>query len=348
MNWNIFLDLLYPSDGVSKYELEYNYLNFLIERGIKKESPANTPLLNLLKSLTSPPEVYWYPGCGQDFCPLLFDTPNNPLGFRLMRVENHQTEKADCIRLNESDKKPVILWMNDYLDTYTDFPNRRHLGQIIPYSYSRLWDLFKAEAIFGMHLESYVFPNSLLAQFNDEISNYIDDENIFEKLSNLSLQSKMDAERLIRSQRNNRPLGFDGSRFGKDISIKLFTVTVKNRVDGMYQRHANGDEYLVCFSSCEAENLLDSVFIPLQMKIRAVALMRQGGLSCQRGDFGMYTSLPEKMEQLADVVGPVDFWLVDRHTYGDNGLPQAPSLKNRQPHGGSVNWGYGHARAFIR
>jgi hypothetical protein len=56
------------------------------------------------------PAIYWYPGSGNDLTPLVLDAPNNPTGQRLFPVAGPQQ------------KRPIILWMNDYAPDHGSFP----------------------------------------------------------------------------------------------------------------------------------------------------------------------------------------------------------------------------------
>ena len=62
------------------------------------------------KVVEANPAIYWYPGSGGDLTPLALDPPNNPTGRRLLLLRGTGAESS------------LILWMNDYADTYFDFP----------------------------------------------------------------------------------------------------------------------------------------------------------------------------------------------------------------------------------
>jgi hypothetical protein len=66
----------------------------------------------LLKDvLEAEPAIYWYPGAGDDVAALVLDMPQNPTGRRLFPLRGHRQGK------------PLLLWMNDYLDGYAAFPS---------------------------------------------------------------------------------------------------------------------------------------------------------------------------------------------------------------------------------
>jgi hypothetical protein len=80
-------------------------------------------ILNRIKLAN--PDVYWYPGSGCDLMPLVFDVPNNFTGEQLYPFKSI------------SQKRPLILWMNDYSDNDLVFPTdekiqKRYLGQEEP------------------------------------------------------------------------------------------------------------------------------------------------------------------------------------------------------------------------
>jgi hypothetical protein len=64
----------------------------------------------LCRLAASEPEVYWYPGSGSDLAPLIFDAPNNPTGRRLYPLDG------------QTQGRPLVLWMNDYLGSFWAAP----------------------------------------------------------------------------------------------------------------------------------------------------------------------------------------------------------------------------------
>lgn len=75
------------------------FVEGLVPAAARQESE----LKNCLRQITSKPAIYWYPGSGLDFKPLILDAPNNPTGRRMFR-------------LNEPDfsTDPILFWMNDH------------------------------------------------------------------------------------------------------------------------------------------------------------------------------------------------------------------------------------------
>ena len=66
----------------------------------------------LLRSvIEQDPAIYWYPGSGDDLTPLVLDVPSNPTGRRLFPVAGVQQGR------------PLLLWMNDFLDYHFGFPS---------------------------------------------------------------------------------------------------------------------------------------------------------------------------------------------------------------------------------
>ncbi|HVC97971.1 MAG TPA: hypothetical protein VND64_30145 [Pirellulales bacterium] len=61
----------------------------------------------------SEPAIFWYAGSGTDMMPLVIDVPNNPAKQRLFPL------------VEERQRRPLILWMNDYDPYYADFPRAR-------------------------------------------------------------------------------------------------------------------------------------------------------------------------------------------------------------------------------
>jgi hypothetical protein len=80
--------------------------------GLSRQSNGKPVLLDRLAKFTQAPHIYWYPGCGTDLSPLIFDVPNNPTGERLYRVNAKE----------HNNTAPIILWMNDYSDYEQGFP----------------------------------------------------------------------------------------------------------------------------------------------------------------------------------------------------------------------------------
>lgn len=77
-------------------------------------SGQSTDLKDALRKIISKPSIYWYPGSGMDFKPLILDAPNNPTGRRLFR-------------LNDPDfsTDPILFWMNDHSSYLVDAPESK-------------------------------------------------------------------------------------------------------------------------------------------------------------------------------------------------------------------------------
>lgn len=75
---------------------------------------------NLLNELANAsPNIYWYPGSGDDLTPIVLDAPNNRTGKRLYPLRGNQQNE------------PLILWMSDYADHLVNFPTgpwNRHIS----------------------------------------------------------------------------------------------------------------------------------------------------------------------------------------------------------------------------
>ena len=85
-----------------------------VEGLIPKTSGQSSELKDSLRRLKKKPSIYWYPGSGTDFKPLILDAPNNPTGRRLFR-------------LNEPDftEDPILFWMNDHSSYLSAEPTKR-------------------------------------------------------------------------------------------------------------------------------------------------------------------------------------------------------------------------------
>jgi len=137
-------------------------------------------------------------------------------------------------------------------------------------------------------------------------------------------------------------------RFEENIIITLFTANVRNREQGIHDREKTGDEYLVCFSSCDSELLLEKIFAPYRFHLSIVALIAQGGFSGQRRDFNQYTDVPDRVAKLEKQIGAVDFWVIDLYGQNDEKMPTARSLREYEYIGGPLPWGWPPARLYGR
>ena len=131
----------------------------------------------------------------------------------------------------------------------------------------------------------------------------------------------------------------------KNQRITLFTATVKNRKQGKHLRPESGDEYLVCFSNSESEQLFKTIFRKYCFHICAVMLIKQAGFSGQKYDFEQYEALPEMITKYSEDVGMVDYCVIDERGQSDE-KPVAEVLSDYSSVGGAENWGYGSARLY--
>ncbi|MDD2899561.1 MAG: hypothetical protein PHI31_12715 [Desulfuromonadaceae bacterium] len=207
--------------------------------------------------------------------PLLLDVPGNPTGRRLLTTNEIQREK------------PLLLWMNDYSESFNNFPEIELLGNMLSPSYPELWDEHKATVTMGTSKECY--------------------------------------------------------RFGDDGTLTLFTAKVKNSKQGDHTRPESGDEYLVCFSNCESEHLLKSVFCAYRFHLHAVMLILQGGPNLH--GLAPYRNLPTIIAERSKEIGFVDFWVIDKWGQ-EKRQPISETLKNYKCIGGKGKWGSGQVRMY--
>lgn len=235
-------------------------------------------LLDRLSIFQSAPDIFWYPGSGQDLVPLLLDVPNNPTHRRLCRIDQ------------KSQEKPFLYWMNDCSKILNDFPGDSLLGQELVPEYSELWEEYNATVSIGKSRERYLFKGN--------------------------------------------------------ITITLFTANVKNQEQGIHNREKTGDEYLVCFSTCDSESLLENIFAPYCFHLSIIALIKQGGFSGQRSGFNQYRDLPNRVVNLEKQVGAVDFWVIDLYGQDDEKMPDVQCLSKYKYIGGPLRWGWPPARLY--
>jgi hypothetical protein len=217
-------------------------------------SHHNQELLDQLRNLN--PEIYWYPGSGKDYTPLMLDAPNNPTGRRLFRN-------------NASDDHPLLLWMTDI----NGMDPRYGLG------YQSVEELYSSAA---------------------------------------SVHPKIKIEQYMCG----------------DIYVLLFAAHVRNSNQGKYSRPADGDDYIVIFTGCDAIDNFHSIFEKYNIDISVISLIKQKNL---------YKDVPEIVRN-SKVVNDVDFWIVDQSGVDDliNTFPELQYI------GGPVPWGRVAARLFAR
>lgn len=256
-----------------------DWKNFLSKLQPETEHQGDT-LLKKLSAFQTSPDIFWYPGSGQDLVPLLLDVPNNPTHRRLYRVNQ------------EPEEKPLLYWMNDHSKSLSHFPEDGSLGKELAPQYSGLWKEYNATVSISKNREHY--------------------------------------------------------RFDENIMITLFAANVSNREQGVHTRRDTGDEYLVCFSYCDSELLLEKIFAPYSLHLSIIALIKQGGFSGQREDFDQYVDLPNKVTKLKKQVGIVDFWCIDLYGQNNEKMPIARSLREYKYIGGPLPWGWPPARLYGR
>jgi len=135
--------------------------------------------------------------------------------------------------------------------------------------------------------------------------------------------------------------------FDDNITITLFTANVRNKSEGIHSREETGDEYLICFSSCDTDLLLRKIFAPYRFHLSMIALIKQNSHASQGRRFAPYTDLPDRMAKLEKKMGPVDFWVIDRYGQNDE-MPTAKSLGEYEYIGGPLPWGWSPARLYGR
>lgn len=77
------------------------------------------------------PAIFWYPGSGEDFTPLVLDVPNNPAKQRIFPLTGPR------------EQRPLMLWMNDYAPDYAQLPKRR--GHCSQSANAQLWKRLRAD-----------------------------------------------------------------------------------------------------------------------------------------------------------------------------------------------------------
>jgi hypothetical protein len=114
-------------------------------------------LLNHILRFRQAPHIYWYPGCGSDLSPLVFDVPNNPTGARLHRLNG----------AFDPDSAPLVLWMNDHSAYLEKFPTPGEIKvEYNDYKYLetgcwRGWESYRTRLKVGKHQEDYLFQGEI-------------------------------------------------------------------------------------------------------------------------------------------------------------------------------------------
>jgi len=102
-------------DRLKREDKRLDWSGFL--QGLEPANPGQkTDLKDALSRIVHKPSIYWYPGSGMDFKPLILDVQNNPTGRRLFR-------------LNDPDysKDPILFWMNDHSSYLAEAPEAKTL-----------------------------------------------------------------------------------------------------------------------------------------------------------------------------------------------------------------------------
>lgn len=130
-----------------------------IEGLIPRRDGQSTELKDQLARFTKKPAIYWYPGSGMDFKPLILDTPNNPTGRRLFRLSDPD-HSAD----------PILFWMNDHGSYLATEPQSKTVKADFSWSddddylfsenrqYER-WGKYGASLDIAQRREDYLFRN---------------------------------------------------------------------------------------------------------------------------------------------------------------------------------------------
>jgi hypothetical protein len=79
-----------------------------------KNAEQPTDLKDALSNIAVKPSIYWYPGSGMDFKPLILDVPNSPTKRRLFRVSEP-----------DYSNDPILFWMNDHGSYFAEAPEAK-------------------------------------------------------------------------------------------------------------------------------------------------------------------------------------------------------------------------------
>ena len=127
-----------------------------------------------------------------------------------------------------------------------------------------------------------------------------------------------------------------------NVPVAFFTACIGGGSNA-HRRPERGDQYYFAFSPVESEALLRQVFVPDKIRIRVVALIRQGGFSSQRTDFKQYRDLPGLLRENKAAVGRVEAFLVDQDDMGGLEIPGYEPSNHVMPH-----WGAGGTRMWLQ
>lgn len=127
------------------------------------------------------------------------------------------------------------------------------------------------------------------------------------------------------------------------VPLSIFHVRVQSDTAVWHDRQQDGDLYTVLYSAAESEHLLATVFSPHQLDIQIVALVRQGGFSCQRAHFEprstfeQYRDIPRLLRQHQNTVGAPKHFILDRDDMDIPGYsPTKLHLKDWGCHGATL------------
>ena len=224
------------------------------------------------------PDLYWYPGSGDDLMPFALDAPNNRTGERLFPLQGAKQ------------KRKLVVWMNDFMDDFRSAPEGFSPSYV--------------DAAAEQYLRLDVSVEETCGRFIVPIHDF--------------------HRRMI-----------------TPIPVTIFKVRVSGgRVRTM--RPAEGDLYTVVFSLAESEMLFRGLFVPHRLRVRVVALQRQGG--CQRQlhepdrPFNQYKDIPRLLAEHRRQVGQVEAYLVDH----DVEIPDYHPITELLPH-----WGVEGTRMWV-
>ena len=138
--------------------------------------------------------------------------------------------------------------------------------------------------------------------------------------------------------------------FNDCVPVTLFTVRVENASDSSHPRGKDGDEYLVCFSSCSSSALFKNLFVPGHLKLPCIALIKNASFDVTTNERrSHYDALPIAVMENENAVGQVDLWVLDIDgQQGESRTPYADCLQDYEYVGGPLRWGWVPTRIFAR